>query len=95
MTTPAPLPAETPAPDWRSALRGRASLGSQTPRPGSLAGLHAARLAHLGQFFTPDPLAAWVWCMVAPALARALDWRGLAGEPDAAPRVARLFTVPV
>ena len=35
---------------------------------------------------TPAPL---------PAETRALDWRGLAGEPDAAPRVARLFTVPV
>ncbi|MBV5275848.1 MAG: hypothetical protein JZU52_20150, partial [Lamprocystis purpurea] len=76
MTTAAPVPTEIPATDWRQALRGRASLGSLAPRPGSLAGLHAARLAHLGQFFTPDPLAAWIWRMVSPALARALTRDG-------------------
>ncbi len=58
--------------DWRHTLHSVASLGSRTRRPGSLAGLHAARREHLGQFFTPDPLAAWVWRMVRPALDRAL-----------------------
>lgn len=62
----------SPADDWRHTLRSVASLGSRTRRPGSLAGLHAARREHLGQFFTPDPLAAWVWRMVRPAMDRAL-----------------------
>ncbi len=76
MTTAAPIPTSHPAPDWRQALRGRTSLGSQAKRPGSLAGLHAARLAHLGQFFTPDALAGWIWRMVVPALERALSRDG-------------------
>jgi hypothetical protein len=60
------------ATDWRGDLRQYASLGSLTQRPGSLAGLHQARQAHRGQFWTSAPLAAWIWAMVSPAMDRAL-----------------------
>lgn len=58
--------------DWYAPLRERRSLGSQAARPGSLAGLHEARRAHLSQFFTPDDLAGYLWRLVEPAMARAL-----------------------
>lgn len=55
---------------WYDPLRNLRSKGSQAKRPGSLAGLHAARLMHEGQFFTPDALAAFMWRLVEPAMER-------------------------
>lgn len=46
-----------------------ASKGSLAERPGSLAGLAAARRVHEGQFFTPTDLAAVVWRLVLPSMA--------------------------
>lgn len=60
---------------WYQAIEARQSLGRQTRRPGSLAGLHEARREHLGQFFTPTPLAALLWRVVSPAIERALARR--------------------
>lgn len=53
---------------WYNPLRDISSLGSQVKRPGSLAGLHAAREAHVGQFFTPDELVAYVWRLLSPTM---------------------------
>jgi len=53
---------------WYDALRGIESRGSQAERPGSLAGLAAARSVHLGQFFTPDAVARVMWQIVEPAM---------------------------
>ena len=53
---------------WYDALRSIASRGSLAERPGSLAGLAAARRVHLGQFFTPDDIAAVMWEIIRPAL---------------------------
>lgn len=53
---------------WYDALRGIDSRGSQAERPGSLAGLAAARRVHLGQFFTPDAVAAVMWRVVSEAV---------------------------
>lgn len=50
--------------DWYESLRGLQSLGSQVASPGSLAGLHEARRKHMGQFFTPDAIAAFMWKLV-------------------------------
>ncbi|OGU23761.1 MAG: hypothetical protein A2580_17920 [Hydrogenophilales bacterium RIFOXYD1_FULL_62_11] len=50
-----------PAAHWYTELRAVQSLGSSSDRPGSLAGLAAARRKNLGQFFTGDDLAALVW----------------------------------
>lgn len=57
---------------WYNPLRKISSLGSQAERPGSLAGLAAARKEHLGQFFTPDALSLFVWNLVTPAMEAAL-----------------------
>ncbi|NCA73052.1 MAG: hypothetical protein EOM91_23970, partial [Sphingobacteriia bacterium] len=54
--------------DWRSQTQTRISRGRLGKRPGSLAGLHEARRQHLGQFFTPVPLAQWIWRMLGPVL---------------------------
>lgn len=62
--------------DWYQPLREVRSLGSQTAKPGSLGGLHAARKAHLGQFFTVDSLALFAWNLALPAMARALSRDG-------------------
>lgn len=54
--TPAELPAaepETGGAAWYASLLALQSRGSMAPRPGSLAGLHAAREVTLSQFFTP------------------------------------------
>ena len=56
---------------WFDPLRVLESRGKTAARPGSLAGLASARRAHLGQFFTPDALAALLWRLAAPAFARA------------------------
>jgi hypothetical protein len=53
---------------WYDALRGIESRGSQAERPGSLAGLAAARSVHLGQFFTPDAVALAMWQIVESAM---------------------------
>ena len=53
---------------WYDALRREKSRGSQAERPGSLAGLAAARRVHMGQFFTPDAVAAAMWNVVSPAM---------------------------
>ena len=60
--------------DWYidSHLDRHASLGSRGPRPGSLAGLHEARKANLAQYFTPEPIANFIWNLVSPAMDRAL-----------------------
>lgn len=47
-------------------LAGRTGKGARVARPGSLAGLHAAREAHQSQFFTPEPVARAVWALVSP-----------------------------
>lgn len=57
---------------WYNPLREVSSLGSKAERPGSLAGLAAARKEHLGQFFTPDALSLFVWNLVTPAMDAAL-----------------------
>lgn len=68
--------------DWYAPLADRASLGRRGRRPGSLAGLHEARKANLGQFFTPEPVARFMWGLAAPAIDRALadapDWARVA-----------------
>lgn len=60
---------------WYESARSHASLGSTAPRPGSLAGLAAARAVTLSQFFTPDAVAALMWRIAAPAMDRALARR--------------------
>lgn len=59
-------------PSWYDTLRSIQSLGSTAARPGSLAGLHAARQVHAGQFFTPDAIVALLWRIALPAMDRAL-----------------------
>lgn len=54
--------------NWYAPMAARKSKGSQAQRPGSLAGLHAARKIHQGQFFTPDDVAAAIWRLVTPAM---------------------------
>ncbi|WP_414487059.1 SNF2-related protein [Stenotrophomonas maltophilia] len=58
---------------WYQPLRGVRSLGSQSRRPGSLAGLHAVRQENLSQFFTGDDLARVVWELAVGLPAAALD----------------------
>lgn len=67
--------AEQPAPrlDWYAPLREIKSMGSQAARPGSLAGLHQARQEHLGQFFTPDALVAFIWRLLTPSMEKAVS----------------------
>jgi len=59
--------------DWYESLRGLQSLGSQVASPGSLAGLHEARRKHMGQFFTPDAIASWMWKLVEKELNSLVD----------------------
>lgn len=53
---------------WYQQARKVRSKGSQAARPGSLAGLAAARREHQGQFFTPDAVVALMWSIIRPAL---------------------------
>ena len=62
-----------PTPNWYSSLATVASLGSQADRPGSLAGLAAARREHLSQFFTPEAVTQYIWALVSPAIDRISD----------------------
>ncbi|MBA4372297.1 MAG: helicase [Thermodesulfovibrio sp.] len=55
---------------WYDNLRNIESRGSQADRPGSLANLSEARKVHMGQFFTPDAVAALMWRIVQPAMIR-------------------------
>lgn len=57
---------------WYDPLRAVESRGSRAERPGLLAGLAAARREHLGQFFTPDDVAALMWRIAEPAMNAAL-----------------------
>ncbi|ODU53080.1 MAG: hypothetical protein ABS98_01905 [Lysobacteraceae bacterium SCN 69-48] len=57
---------------WYDSLRNIRSLGSTVTRPGSLAGLHATRQIHGGQFFTPDDVVGVMWRIVSPAMEKAL-----------------------
>jgi hypothetical protein len=50
--------------DWYEPLRAIRSLGSQTPSIAHQGELAAARRQHLGQFFTPDAIAAFMWSFV-------------------------------
>ena len=59
--------------DWYLPLRNHKSLGSLRERPGGLGGLAQARRDHLGQFFTPDALAAFLWRIAAPVAQVAFD----------------------
>jgi hypothetical protein len=54
--------------NWYAPLQALDSLGRSATRPGSLAGLAAARASHRGQFFTPGPIGAVMWRIVAPAM---------------------------
>lgn len=56
--------------NWHTPLHSLISRGARAERPGSLAGLAAARQEHLGQFFTPLPLVEFLWRVVAPAMAK-------------------------
>lgn len=58
-----------PISSWYAPLATIRSLGSQSARPGSLAGLHEARKEHLSQFFTPLDLSRFMWSLVEPAIA--------------------------
>jgi len=50
--------------DWYEPLRAIRSLGSQAPSVAHQGELAAARRQHLGQFFTPDAIAAFMWSFV-------------------------------
>jgi len=65
---------------WQAAVAAIPSRGSTAARPGSLAGLAAARREHQGQFFTPEALSDYVWRYV-KAL-RFVDFRGQPAEPQ-------------
>lgn len=54
---------------WYEAVATIESHGSGTERPGSLAGLAAARRSHLGQFFTPNEVSRLMWRIAQPAMA--------------------------
>lgn len=64
---------------WHLSLSSIASKGSTAARPGSLAGLAAARREHEGQFFTPPALVDFCWRLVRPAI----DARTAAGKRTA------------
>src|SRR5471032_2961280 len=68
------------APDWYAPLRAVVSLGSQAAPVVHQGELHAARRQHLGQFFTPDAIAAFMWSFVSswniPRRIRILDNSG-------------------
>lgn len=63
--------------DWYAPLRAIVSLGSQAAPVAHQGELHAARRRHLGQFFTPDLIAAFMWSFVSgwniPRRIRILD----------------------
>jgi hypothetical protein len=52
------------AADWYAPLRNIVSLGAQDKGVAHQGELHEARQRHLGQFFTPDAIAAFMWQFV-------------------------------
>ncbi len=78
------------SPEWRAEVAERRSRGSQAKRPGSLAGLAAARRAHQGQFFTPPEVVALLWALLQPALA-ASDQHGRRSLLDTSCGTGALF----
>ena len=75
---------------WAEGLDSVVAKGRTVRRPGSLAGLAAARREHMGQFFTPSDVAARMWQLVAPSL-DTLAGRRLASVLDNSVGSARLF----
>jgi len=55
---------------WYTPVASVEGKGAGSRRPRSLGDLHAARRAHQGQFFTPEPVAELAWALVAPHIAR-------------------------
>ena len=53
---------------WRNNSKLITPRGLTTENVNGLAGLASARRIHEGQFFTPEPLAHFVWNLVAPSL---------------------------
>lgn len=53
---------------WTAPLQARKSRGAASERPGGHAGLAAARRIHVGQFWTPNRLAAVVWGIAGEAM---------------------------
>lgn len=77
---------------WYAPLEAIRSAGSQSKRPGSLAGLHDARKYHCGQFFTPTPIVDLAWRIVTPAIdAWFAQHRGRIGLYDNSCGVGRFF----
>ena len=68
---------------WYSPLRSIISRGSQIDPVGGLAGLHAAREQHLGQFFTPETVVRFMWRIVGLSGATIVvrPFPGLLAEP--------------
>lgn len=60
--------AEAGGADWYAPLLDLQSLGSLADRPGSLAGLHAARAETMSQFFTPLPVVKFIYDLLAEEL---------------------------
>lgn len=66
--------------DWYAPLLAVQSRGSQIDPVGGLAGLHAAREQHLGQFFTPLEIVRFMWSAVGLADAPAPEAYGQRGR---------------
>lgn len=66
-------PVDPSGTDWYAPLRALRSLGSLVEGPGSLAGLHEARKRHIGQFFTPDQVARFIWEIAMQAMPDGAD----------------------
>ncbi len=73
-------------------LKNRLSLGRVSAKAKSLAGLHDARREHLGQFFTPDEIVAWIWRALQPAFIETLARRqGRVALLDNSMGIGRMF----
>lgn len=66
--------------NWYKRIAKVQSRGSQAKRPGSLAGLHAARQVHKGQFFTPEALTRFVWSLLSPSMNKAITNSSINGD---------------
>ena len=58
--------------EWYGELAARVSRGAVTAKASNLGGLHAARQAHQGQFWTPAPIARFMWRIVEQVFAARL-----------------------
>lgn len=67
---------------WYAPLAARKGRGATAARPGSLAGLAAARREHEGQFFTPEPVARLMWQAAQPAFDACTKHRRIAHVLD-------------